>query len=176
MADSSAPTDSRMHQGSGLSVPSSWIAATPPCPPASAPPPPPPLPSVVECRCGIEHGDRFDCLEMRSFTMLYQAHIALSQNPQLAFSIPRNPSLANLMLHSVAENPLTVILGSTLLQFEVQNVETLFGLYFLAYRLMRVRAPLFPRPPPFRPPAPLTLPPKSGAYTRAPSRLATCRP
>ncbi|KAJ6441538.1 bZIP transcription factor [Purpureocillium lavendulum] len=107
----------------------------------------PPPPAVVECRCGVEHTDRTDCLELKSFMILYQAHIALSQDPNFAISIPRNPSLANLMLHSITDNPLTMIMGSTLRQFEVQNTETLFGLYFLCYRLLRWR--LYPNPESF---------------------------
>ncbi|OAQ83708.1 bZIP transcription factor [Purpureocillium lilacinum] len=106
-----------------------------------------PPPNVVECRCGVEHTDRTDCLELKSFMILYQAHIALSQDPNFAISIPRNPSLANLMLHSITDNPLTMIMGSTLRQFEVQNTETLFGLYFLCYRLLRWR--LYPNPESF---------------------------
>lgn len=92
------------------------------------------------CRCGVEHRDRSDCLELSSFTMLYQAHTALHEDLQFAISVPRDPPLGNLLSDVVDDNPVSFVLGSNLKQFEMVDTETLLGCYFLAYRLLRVGA------------------------------------
>jgi hypothetical protein len=43
-----------------------------------------------------------------------------------------------MLLHSTNDNPLTMLIGTTLRQFQAQNAETLCGLYLLVYRLLRV--------------------------------------
>ncbi|KAH0592391.1 hypothetical protein MHUMG1_09892 [Metarhizium humberi] len=93
--------------------------------------------TLVDCRCGLQHGHQSECLELKSFTVLYESHKALSQSPLLALSIARNPTLPNMLLHSTNDSPLTMLIGTTLRQFQARNVETLCGLYLLVYRLLR---------------------------------------
>ncbi|KAM0234694.1 hypothetical protein ACHAP5_009964 [Fusarium lateritium] len=101
-----------------------------------------PTPSHVDCRCGVQHHSQSDCLEYRSFAILYETHAAFPQDPLHARSLPRNPSLPNMTLHSYGDNAVTCFLTSFLKGFEMASVETLFGVYFFAYRLMRVCLPL----------------------------------
>ncbi|KAF5657053.1 bzip transcription factor [Fusarium heterosporum] len=98
-----------------------------------------PTPSHVDCRCGVQHHSQSDCLEYRSFAILYETHAAFPQDPLHARSLPRNPSLPNMTLHSYGDNAVTCFLTSFLKGFEMASVETLFGVYFFAYRLMRWR-------------------------------------
>ncbi|KID93482.1 bZIP transcription factor, partial [Metarhizium majus ARSEF 297] len=100
--------------------------------------------TLVDCRCGLQHGDQSECLELKSFTVLYESHKALSQSPLFALSIARNPTLPNMLLHSTNDSPLTMLIGTTLRQFQARNVETLCGLYLLVYRLLRWR--MYPNP------------------------------
>jgi hypothetical protein len=100
-----------------------------------------PTPSHVDCRCGVQHHSQSDCLEYRSFAILYETHAAFPQDPLHARSLPRNPSLPNMTLHSYGDNAVTCFLTSFLKGFEMASVETLFGVYFFAYRLMRVCIP-----------------------------------
>ncbi|KAH7153380.1 hypothetical protein EDB81DRAFT_791284 [Dactylonectria macrodidyma] len=104
------------------------------------------LPSLppVKCWCGVEHFSQSNCLEYRSFTILYETHVAFPHDPHQARSLPRNPSLPNLTLHSHGDNVVTCFLTSFLKGFTMTSVETLFGVYFFAYRLMRWR--LYPDP------------------------------
>lgn len=87
----------------------------------------------------MNHNDQSECLELKSFTVLYESHKALSESPHLAIHIPKNPTLPNLMLHAIDDNPLTLLIGSTLQQYKLRNIETLFGIYLLTYRLLRVK-------------------------------------
>ncbi|KAH6969445.1 hypothetical protein DER45DRAFT_549286 [Fusarium avenaceum] len=98
-----------------------------------------PTPSHVDCRCGVQHHSQSDCLEYRSFAILYETHAAFPQDPLHARSLPRNPSVPNMTLHSYGDNAVTCFLTSFLKGFEMASVETLFGVYFFAYRLMRWR-------------------------------------
>lgn len=100
-----------------------------------------PTPSHVDCRCGVQHHSQSDCLEYRSFAILYETHAAFPQDPLHARSLPRNPALPNMTLHSYGDNAVTCFLTSFLKGFEMASVETLFGVYFFAYRLMRVCLP-----------------------------------
>ncbi|KAH7133069.1 hypothetical protein B0J13DRAFT_92879 [Dactylonectria estremocensis] len=103
-----------------------------------------PSPPPVKCWCGVEHFSQSNCLEYRSFTILYETHAAFPHDPHQARSLPRNPSLPNLSLHSHGDNVVTCFLTSFLKGFTMTSVETLFGVYFFAYRLMRWR--LYPDP------------------------------
>ncbi|KAF4438664.1 bzip transcription factor [Fusarium austroafricanum] len=98
-----------------------------------------PTPSHVDCRCGVQHQTQSDCLEYRSFAILYETHAAFPKDPLHARSLPRNPELPNMTLHSYGDNAVTCFLTSFLKGFEMASVETLFGVYFFAYRLMRWR-------------------------------------
>ncbi|KAK7414985.1 hypothetical protein QQX98_006218 [Neonectria punicea] len=105
--------------------------------PAMLPTPPP-----VNCWCGVQHSSQSNCLEYCSFTILYETHAAFPQDPHQARSLPLNPTLPNLTLHSYGDNVVTCFLTSFLKGFTMTSVETLFGVYFFAYRLMRVWCPL----------------------------------
>ncbi|KAF5019402.1 hypothetical protein F66182_8602 [Fusarium sp. NRRL 66182] len=98
-----------------------------------------PAPSHVDCRCGVQHHSQSNCLEYCSFAILYETHAAFPQDPLHARSLPRNPTLPNMTLHSYGDNAVTCFLTSFLKGFEMASVETLFGVYFFAYRLMRWR-------------------------------------
>ncbi|KAF4493546.1 Beta-1,4-mannosyl-glyco 4-beta-N-acetylglucosaminyltransferase [Fusarium agapanthi] len=98
-----------------------------------------PAPSHVDCRCGVQHHSQADCLEYRSFAILYETHSTFPKDPLHARSLPRNPELPNMTLHSYGDNAVTCFLTSFLKGFEMASVETLFGVYFFAYRLMRWR-------------------------------------
>ncbi|KAL6409147.1 hypothetical protein AUP68_05517 [Ilyonectria robusta] len=91
----------------------------------------------VKCWCGVEHFSQSNCLEYHSFTILYETHAAFPHDPHQARSLPRNPSLPNLSLHSHGDNVVVRFLTSFLKGFTMAGVETLFGVYFFAYRLMR---------------------------------------
>jgi prolipoprotein diacylglyceryltransferase len=97
--------------------------------------------TLVDCRCGLHHRHQTECVEFKSFTVLWESHKALSQSPLLALSIPRNPTLPNMLLHSTNDTHLAMLIGTTLRQFQAQNVESLCGIYFLVYRLLRVCLP-----------------------------------
>lgn len=103
--------------------------------------PAPSLTCPILCRCGVRHRHQSECLEVRSFIILYEAHVVLSQNPQFVILLPPNPTLPNYLLHSINDNCLTMFLGSTLKELKLSSVETIFGLYFLCYRLLRVGCP-----------------------------------
>ena len=100
--------------------------------------------TVVECHCGREHNDPSECLEFTSFNVLYESHKALQERPLLALSIHKNPSLPNMLLHSIHDNSLTKLIGSALRQYGLANAETTCGLYLLVYRLLRVSWLLHP--------------------------------
>ncbi|KPM42464.1 Sterol 3-beta-glucosyltransferase UGT80B1 [Neonectria ditissima] len=95
--------------------------------------------SPVNCWCGVQHFSQSNCLEYCSFTILYETHAAFPQDPHQARSLPLNPTLPNLTLHSYGDNVVTCFLTSFLKGFTMTSVETLFGVYFFAYRLMRWR-------------------------------------
>ncbi|KAB5515335.1 hypothetical protein GE09DRAFT_979802 [Coniochaeta sp. 2T2.1] len=107
----------------------------------------PPLPTLglrtglayIFQQCGIEHSGRSACLEYSFFSILYQTHIVLSQNPHVVPRLPRDPSLANLLDHSKNDNPLISALASVSENFGLANTEIHFGLYLIAYRLLRWR-------------------------------------
>ncbi|KAF7557917.1 hypothetical protein G7Z17_g239 [Cylindrodendrum hubeiense] len=101
-------------------------------------------PPPVKCWCGVAHFSQSNCLEYRSFTILYETHAAFPHDPHQARSLPRNPTLPNLTLHSHGDNVVTCFLTSFLKGFTMTSVETLFGVYFFAFRLMRWR--LYPDP------------------------------
>lgn len=106
-----------------------------------------PVPRIVNCRCGLRHSDQFNSLDNCNITTLYQGHIATAQDLNLGISLPRNPSLAAMMLHSQDENPAVNFITPFLRDCKGgKNVETLLGSYFIGYRLMRVfkLLPLFP--------------------------------
>lgn len=97
-----------------------------------------PTPPMVDCRCGVQHSSVADCLEYCSFTLLYETHAAFPQDPYLTRSLPRNPTLSELLFQTNSGNPVALFLTTFVKEFKLTSVETLFGCYFFAYRLMRV--------------------------------------
>ena len=93
---------------------------------------------AVDCRCGIEHPDQQSCLEFSVSTLLLQNHSS-PVLPQLAMAFPRDPSLANVLGYARQDNMLVSALNGFFKIASLLNTETHFGLYFLAYRLLRVR-------------------------------------
>ncbi|KAJ6443957.1 NADPH-dependent 1-acyldihydroxyacetone phosphate reductase [Purpureocillium lavendulum] len=92
------------------------------------------------CRCGIPHQDQSYCAEYASFSVLYQPHVTLLQQPCLdPAHLPRTPSLENLLLNTNYDNPLSSCLGRILRCFEAPNIETLFGVHLLVYRFLKWR-------------------------------------
>ncbi|KAF5012148.1 hypothetical protein FDECE_1797 [Fusarium decemcellulare] len=97
-----------------------------------------PTPPLIDCRCGVHHSSQTDCLEYCSFTVLYETHSAFPQDPYRARSIPRNPSLSDLTFPATCKNPVVRFLSAFIRGFKLKNPETMFGIYFFGYRLMRV--------------------------------------
>ncbi|KAF4989493.1 hypothetical protein FGRMN_9073, partial [Fusarium graminum] len=146
--DTSTPDFPAARSATTSTSTSTGTGRAPPCPEHEIPPTEVPAslmsslfptPSHVDCRCGVQHHSQSDCLEYRSFAILYETHAAFPQDPLHARSLPRNPSLPNMTLHSYGDNAVTCFLTSFLKGFEMASVETLFGVYFFAYRLMRWR-------------------------------------
>ncbi|KAJ3538503.1 hypothetical protein NM208_g5880 [Fusarium decemcellulare] len=98
-----------------------------------------PTPPLIDCRCGVHHSSQTDCLEYCSFTVLYETHSAFPQDPYRARSIPRNPSLSDLTFPATCKNPVVRFLSAFIRGFKLKNPETMFGIYFFGYRLMRWR-------------------------------------
>lgn len=93
---------------------------------------------ILNCRCGLQHPDRFDCLESYDVTNVYRQHTVFPQSPNPARALPRNPSLPAMMLHSMDENPATFLITGFLRQFGHRSLEQLLGFYLMGYRYMRV--------------------------------------
>jgi hypothetical protein len=115
---------------------------------------------VINCRCGLQHLDRFDTIDQCNVTTLYQHHIAfapqsptpaearsqgqgqsslsMSSSPSSSFELPRNPSLPAMMLHSPEENLATYFITGFLREYRNKSMEQLLAFYLLGYRYMRV--------------------------------------
>lgn len=98
---------------------------------------------ILDCRCGSQHPDQFDCLEQCNVTALYRGHVpSLSPDRPVSAAptspFPRNPSLPSMMLHQVDENILTFFITGFLQQCKTKSIEQLLGFYLLGYRYMRV--------------------------------------
>lgn len=92
---------------------------------------------ILNCRCGLQHPDHFDCLETCNVTTLYRRHLGVA-GTESASPFPRNPSLACMMLHQGDESILTFFITGYLQQCRTKSIEQLLAFYFLAYRYMRV--------------------------------------
>lgn len=106
----------------------------------SGPPLPPPPPTLAAyCRCGVEHQSLTDCLEYSGFTILYEAHISIAKDPsRIPPRLPLNPPVVNMMLLSTEGNPVVFFATTILRQFVISDMQTLLGLYLVAYRFLRV--------------------------------------
>lgn len=102
-------------------------------------PPGPTSPRTMDCRCGTQHLDRFDCLDHCTVTVDYQRIMTCPQHVgEVASAQPRNPSLAAMILQSLDENIITFFITGFLRQCKIKSMEQLLGFYFLGYRYMRV--------------------------------------
>ena len=127
-----------------------------------------PTPSIqsklLNCQCGSQHLDRFDCVDQCNITTFYQQQIAtfpiaVTRSPTPGV-LPRNPSLPSMMLHSMDENIATFLITGFLRQYRNKGIEQLLSFYLLGYRYMRVRQPPPSPPPPLTHPLPLTPSPQ----------------
>ncbi|KAM5359699.1 hypothetical protein ACJZ2D_014268 [Fusarium nematophilum] len=98
-----------------------------------------PTPPPIDCRCGVQHSSQADCLEYCSFIILYETHSAFPRDPYRARSLPRNPTLSDLAFPTACSSPVVLFLSTFLRGFKLQSAETMFGIYFFGYRLMRWR-------------------------------------
>lgn len=76
------------------------------------------------------------CLEYTVSALLFRVHLSRTQS--VLPSLPRNPTLANILGLSDGENIVVSALRAFATLPNLTNTETDFGLYFLAYRLLRV--------------------------------------
>ncbi|KAL6851245.1 hypothetical protein ACO1O0_008373 [Amphichorda felina] len=139
VSSSSASTSSPQNQGPGFfptssSSPSStanyasmWSSL--PAPPESM--------KILNCRCGLQHPDSFNCMDSCNITTVYQRHTAFPPNPSLGGGLPRNPSIPAMMLHTMDENLATFFITGFLRNFSHRSLEQLLGFYLIGYRYMR---------------------------------------
>lgn len=94
---------------------------------------------VVDCRCGVPHRTQLDCLEYTTVFILLETHESLAGSlmpsiPQL----PRTPSLIHIFRPFASTNPVSWILASFIQQVYPPDIRTLFALYLVMYRFLRV--------------------------------------
>ncbi|KAH6685889.1 hypothetical protein F5X68DRAFT_241186 [Plectosphaerella plurivora] len=100
----------------------------------------PPANLAAHCRCGIQHLNLTECLEYSSLAMLYEAHVGIAQDPErVPPRLPLNPPVANMILLSTEGNPVVFFASTILRQFVVSDIQTLLGIYLVAYRFLRWR-------------------------------------
>ena len=90
----------------------------------------------------MRHSDHFESLELCGVTGVYQNRVAFPQAADAVDTLPRNPTLPNMMLHYEGDNFITSLITPFLRDLKAGSMETLLGGYLFAYRLIRVR--LFP--------------------------------
>jgi hypothetical protein len=79
---------------------------------ATPSPPHASLSSGFRCQCDVPHTTETEgCFEYSTFSILSKAHLALLEDFKSAQFIPRNPSLANLLLLDIHSNPVVYVLG-----------------------------------------------------------------
>lgn len=98
----------------------------------------------VVCRCGVKHETECECLELSTFTMLLHSHQNLSNDSSRVKDLPRNASMANMLLLSDEGNPIAVLLNSVFKSAPSMKLPTMVASYFLMYRYLRVRSPALP--------------------------------
>jgi hypothetical protein len=73
---------------------------------ATTPSPHVSLSSGFRCQCAVPHTTEIEgCFEYSTFSILSKVHLALLEDFKSAQLIPRNPSLANLLLLDIHSNP-----------------------------------------------------------------------
>ena len=100
--------------------------------------PPPDSTKILDCRCGLQHTDTFNCIDSCSITTLYHRHTVFPPSPGLAGPLPRNPAIPSMMLHNLDENPATYFITGLMRNFSHRSLEQLLGFYLIGYRYMRV--------------------------------------
>ncbi|KAM3501668.1 hypothetical protein MY10362_005367 [Beauveria mimosiformis] len=95
---------------------------------------------TVECRCGKPHSADVQCTERIATIMAVEFSNVSGHNSQRVMTAPRDPTLPEMLLHhSDKSNPLAAIVSSILRQYDITHIDSLFGVFLLAYRLLRWR-------------------------------------
>ncbi|TQW00935.1 bZIP transcription factor [Cordyceps javanica] len=96
---------------------------------------------VVECRCGKQHSADVQCTERIAVIMAVEFSNVSNHASMRAMTAPRNPGLLDMLLHHTdMSNPLAIIMSSILRQYDIQHIDSLCGIFLLAYRLLRAQA------------------------------------
>lgn len=98
--------------------------------------------SACPCLCPRQHEDGADCLERKIFDILFDAHMAMAANAQLAQTYPRSPSVANLLFIDLETNPIIQAVGGMLRKHSPITLADTMAVFFIMYRLLRVCAHL----------------------------------
>ncbi|KAJ4155807.1 hypothetical protein LMH87_001036 [Akanthomyces muscarius] len=95
---------------------------------------------TVHCHCGRLHHSEAECIEHVTAAMVsLLTDVFCRSNPPDTLA-PRDPSLSDILLHNTAiSSPIACILSSIMRQYDVAHIDTLCGIFFLAYRLLRSR-------------------------------------
>lgn len=94
---------------------------------------------LIECRCGKQHHSESQCTERITVIMAVEFNNVSNNTSMRTMSAPRDPSLPDMLLHDTEmSNPLAAILSSILRQYDMTHIDSLCGIFFLTYRLLRV--------------------------------------
>jgi hypothetical protein len=108
---------------------------------ATTPSPHVSLSSGFRCQCAVPHTTEIEgCFEYSTFSILSKVHLALLEDFKSAQLIPRNPSLANLLLLDIHSNPVVYVLGSTFKRQSPTMLAYSMAAYFIMYQLLRIRS------------------------------------
>ncbi|KAF2809190.1 uncharacterized protein BDZ99DRAFT_445185 [Mytilinidion resinicola] len=92
------------------------------------------------CLCGTSHGSNTtDFFACSTFGILSRAHLKLLEDFKSAQRIPRNPTLANLLLLDIDSNAVVNVIGSSFTLASPPNAVDMMATYFIMYRLLRWR-------------------------------------
>ncbi|OAA52822.1 bZIP transcription factor [Beauveria brongniartii RCEF 3172] len=93
---------------------------------------------LVECRCGKPHSADVQCTEPIASIMAVEFSSVSGHNSQRIMTAPRDPTLPEMLLHHTdMSNPLAAIVSSILRQYDITHIDSLCGVFLLAYRLLR---------------------------------------
>ncbi|KAM3557347.1 hypothetical protein ARSEF4850_005115 [Beauveria asiatica] len=98
---------------------------------------------MIECRCGKPHSADVQCTERIGVVMAVEFSSVSSHDNQRVMTAPRNPTLPEMLLHHTdMSNPLAAIVSSILRQYDITHIDSLCGVFLLAYRLLRASIPI----------------------------------
>ncbi|KAM3448163.1 hypothetical protein MY3296_008084 [Beauveria thailandica] len=98
---------------------------------------------MIECRCGKPHSADVQCTERIAVVMAVEFSSVSSHDNQRVMTAPRNPTLPEMLLHHTdMSNPLAAIVSSILRQYDITHIDSLCGVFLLAYRLLRASIPI----------------------------------